>query len=75
MKKINKLYVSSNHKISVLSKINKRDYSNRNNANKILEALGSSTNQNINRLELSKLNSSKEENSLFNNLTKKSKFI
>ena len=84
MKKINKLYVSSNHKndkgknsnefnkISVLSKINKRDYSNRNNANKILEALGTSSNQNINRLELSKLNSSKEENSLFNNLTKRS---
>jgi hypothetical protein len=84
MKKINKLYVSSNHKndkdknsnefnkISVLSKITKRDYSNRNNANKILEALNSSSNKNINKLELSKLNSSKEENSLFNNLTKKS---
>ena len=63
MKKINKLYVSSNHKndkdknsnefnkISVLSKITKRDYSNRNNANKILEALNSSSNKNINKLE------------------------
>ena len=84
MKKINKLYVSDKpknsntknsneyNKINALSKISKRDFSNKNNGNKILEALNNSSNYNINKLELSKLNSSKDENSIFNNLTKRS---
>ena len=84
LKKINKLFVSSKpkdantknsnefNKVNVLSKISKRGFSNKNNGNKILEALNSSSNNNINKLELSKLNLSKDENSILNNLTKRS---
>ena len=83
MKKINKLYVSSKpkdindknnnefNKVNVLSKISKRDFSNRATANKILEALNSSSTTN-NKLELTKINYSKDEVSLFYDLTKKS---
>ena len=83
MKKINKLYVSSKpkdindknnnefNKVNVLSKISKRDFSNRSTANKILEALNSSSTTN-NKLELTKINYSKDEVSLFYDLTKKS---
>ena len=79
MRKINKLYISNNSKsknskikdlndFNKINPISKRDFSNRKPANKILEALSRSSNTN---LELSKLNSSKDENSIFNNLTKK----
>jgi len=78
MRKINKLYISNISKsknskkkdlndINKIIPISKRDFSNRKPANKILEALSRSSNTN---LELSKLNSS-NENSIFNNLTKK----
>ena len=65
MKKINKLYVSTKSKngdlnnsnelnnVSVLSKITKREFSDRNKANKILEALNDTLG--LNNLDLSKL--------------------
>ena len=81
MKKINKLYISTKSKncdlnnsnelnnMSALSKITKREFSDRNKANKILEALNDTLG--LNNLDLSKLNSSREENPLFKNLARK----
>ena len=81
MKKINKLYVSTKSKnydlnnsnelnnMSALSKITKREFSDRNKANKILEALNDTLG--LNNLDFSKLNSSREENPLFKNLARK----
>ena len=83
MKKITKLYVSSKPKNSnnnnsdefnkdnVISKISKRDLSNRATTYRILEALNNSSSNN-NKLELTKINLSKDEKSLVNELTKKS---
>ena len=81
MKKINKQYVSTKSKnydlnnsnelnnMSALSKITKREFSDRNKANKILEALNDTLG--LNNLDFSKLNSSREENPLFKNLARK----
>ena len=55
--------------MSALSKITKREFSDRNKANKILEALNDTLG--LNNLDLSKLNSSREENPLFKNLARK----
>ena len=79
MKKINKIYILNNQKninnkdpneYYAISKLSRRDFSNRKTTNKILEALSRSSNNN---LELSKLNLSKDEKSLFNNLTRNNK--
>ena len=82
MKKINKIYIlnkqkNTNNKDSneynnaiAVSKLSRRDFSNRKTTNKILEVLNRSSNNNI---ELSKLNLSKDEKSLFNNLTRNNK--
>jgi len=82
MKKINKLCISTKSKYcdvnnindfkkdSDLSKISKRELSDRSKANKILESLNDSNIRN--KLELSKLNSSRGENPIFKNITRKS---
>ena len=81
MKKINKLCISTKsknsdvnnindfNKVNDLSKISKRELSDRSKANKILESLNDSNIRN--KLELSKLNSSREENPIFKNITRK----
>ena len=81
LKKINKLYISSKqkntntrnstefNKINSLSKTSKRDYSNKiTNNNKIIGELNQSSTNNI---EISKLNSTRGENSILNSITRK----
>ena len=78
-RKINKIYISNNlitkttdiknsnepDKINIVS--TRRDFSSRNPTNKILEGLSKCS---LNNLELSKLNSSRDEKSLLKNLQK-----
>ena len=82
MRKINKIFISNNlkdkntnikgsnefNKSDAISKISRRNFSNRKPTNKLLEAFSRSSTSN---LELSKLNSSKNEKSLINNIPMK----